>query len=96
MSDESRSIRVSIFGRDYSVKGGSDDDYIRTLAAHVDSIMRDVSDKTGVPSPGRVAILAALNIADELFEERRNFRDFVTELAQDLEEAMSSGSEKSG
>ena len=88
MSEESRSIRVSIFGRDYNVKGGSDEEYIKTLAAHVDSIMRDVAERTGALSSGRVAILAALNIADEMHKERQHFREFADELAQKLGEAL--------
>ena len=88
MNEESRSIRVSIFGRDYNIKGGSDEEYIKTLAAHVDSVMRDVVDKTGALSSGRVAILAALNIADEMHKERQRFRELADELAQRLEEVL--------
>jgi cell division protein ZapA len=93
MSTESKSIRVSIYGRDYSIKGGSDDEYIRTLAAHVDSVMRSVADRTGSLSSGRVAILAALNIADEMFKEREHFREFTDSLAQKLGEVLGAGSE---
>ena len=45
MSEEIGSIKVSIFGRDYNIRGGSDSDYIRKLAAHVDSVMRDIADE---------------------------------------------------
>lgn len=86
--ESSRSIRVSIFGRDYSIKGGLDEEHIKILAAHVDSVMRDVVDKTGALSSGRVAILAALNIADEMYKERQRFRELAEELAQKLGEAL--------
>ncbi len=89
MSEELRSIRVSIFGRDYNIRGDSDSEYIKTVAAHVDSVMRDIADKTGSLSSGRVAILAALNIADEMFKERQYFDEFTNELAQELEEVLS-------
>lgn len=89
MSEELRSIRVSIFGREYNIRGGSDSEYIKTVAAHVDSVMRDIADKTGSLSSGRVAILAALNIADEMFKERQSFNEFANELAQELEEVLS-------
>ncbi len=88
MNDESGSIRVSIFGREYNVKGGSDEEYIKTLAAHVDSVMRDIADRAGALSSGRVAILAALNIADEMHKERQRFMEFADELAQKLGEAI--------
>jgi len=89
MSEELRSIRVSIFGRDYNIRGGSDSEYIKTVAAHVDSVMRDIADKTGSLSSGRVAILAALNIADEMLKERQYFDEFTNELARELEEVLS-------
>jgi len=88
MNEDSRLIRVSIFGRDYNIRGGSDEEYIKTLAAHVDSVMRDVVDRTGTLSSGRAAILAALNIADEMHKERQRFREFADQLAQRLEEAL--------
>jgi cell division protein ZapA len=70
------------------VKGGTDEEYVRILAAHVDSVMRDIADKTGSLSSGRVAILAALNIADEMYKERQRFRELADGLAQELEEAL--------
>ena len=88
MSDESRSIRVSIFGREYNIRGGSDEEYIKDLAAYVDSVMKDIADKAGAISSGRIAILAALNIADEMHKERQQFEERIDELAQKLEAAL--------
>ncbi len=88
MNEELRSIRVSIFGRDYNIKGGSDEEYIRTLADYVDSVMKDIADKAGSLSSGRIAILAALNIADEMHKERRHFNEFADELIQKLQSAF--------
>ena len=88
MSDESRSIRVSIFGREYNIRGGSDEEYIRELAGHVDSVMKDIADKAGTLSSGRIAILAALNIADEMNKERQRLEERIDELAQKLVDAM--------
>lgn len=88
MNDESKSVRVSIFGREYNIRGGSDEEYIRDLAAYVDSVMKDIADKAGAISSGRIAILAALNIADEMHKERRKFEERIEELAQKLEEAL--------
>jgi len=86
MNEELNSIRVTIFGRDYNIRGGSDEEYIRTLAGHVDKVMHDIADKAGAISSGRIAILAALNIADDMFKERQNFKELTDELAQKLEE----------
>lgn len=88
MSDESRSIRVTIFGREYNIRGGSDEDYVRELAEYVDSVMKDIADKAGTLSSGRIAILAALNIADEMNKERQRLEECIDELAQKLADAM--------
>lgn len=88
MNEELRSIRVSIFGRDYNIKGGSDEEYIRNLAEYVDSVMRDIADKAGTLSSGRIAILAALNIADEMHKERQRFDEVTDDLVQKLEDAL--------
>jgi cell division protein ZapA len=64
------SVRVEIFGQVYSIKGVADREYIRELAAFVDARMKEVQKGTGTSDIYRVAILAALNISDELHRLR--------------------------
>jgi cell division protein ZapA len=59
-------VKVEIYGQSYNVQGEEDDAYVRQLAAFVDEKMRSVSEATRTVDSLRVAILAALNIADEL------------------------------
>jgi len=63
-------VQVQICGHSYTIKGEADQAYILGVAAYVDQKMREVMDKLPVASPSKVAILASLNIADELFKER--------------------------
>lgn len=56
---------VTIYGRTYQLRGGGEADYLRQLAARVDAKMRDVAAATGTADTLKVAILAALNLADE-------------------------------
>jgi cell division protein ZapA len=70
------SIQVEIFGQTYSIKAGNDRDYIRELAAIVDARMRDVQKGTGTSDGYKIAILAALNIADELNRLRTQHDSF--------------------
>ncbi len=63
-------IQVEIFGQKYSLKGGADAEYIRELADVVDSRMKDVQRGTGTADGYRIAILTALNLADELYRLR--------------------------
>jgi len=60
------SIQVEIFGQTYSIKAGNDRDYIRDLAAFVNARMKEAQKGTGTSDGYKIAILAALNIADEL------------------------------
>jgi len=60
----SGSVRVEIFDQVYNLRG-SDADYILKLAEYVDGKMRAVSEQTATVDSVRLAVLAALNIADE-------------------------------
>ena len=63
-------VPVEIYGQTYNLRGEGDASYIAGLAAFVDRKMREVSDHTATVDSLRVAILAALNIADEHFQLR--------------------------
>jgi cell division protein ZapA len=58
------SVRVEIFDQAYNLRG-SDPEYILKLAEYVDSKMRAVAEQTSTVDSVRLAVLAALNIADE-------------------------------
>ena len=58
------SVRVEIFDQAYNLRG-SDADYIIKLAEYVDAKMRAVAKQTQTVDTVRLAVLAALNIADE-------------------------------
>ena len=60
----SSGVRVEIFDQAYNLRG-SDPDYILRLAEYVDSKMRAVAEATNTIDTARLAVLAALNIADE-------------------------------
>src|SRR5438105_10638122 len=63
-------VRVEIFDQAYNLRG-SDADYILKLAEYVDSKMRAVAEQTHTVDSSRLAVLAALNIADEFHILRR-------------------------
>jgi cell division protein ZapA len=64
MATANNSVRVEIYDQAYNLRG-SDADYILKLAEYVDTKMRLVSQQTSTVDSLRVAVLAALNIADE-------------------------------
>ena len=57
-------VRVEIFDQPYNLRG-SDAEYILKLAEYVDGKMRAVAEQTHTVDTARLAVLAALNIADE-------------------------------
>jgi len=63
-------VHVDIFGQTYTVRAGTDAGYVERLAAYVDSQMMEVSRAAGAVDSVRIAVLAALNIADECFQLR--------------------------
>jgi cell division protein ZapA len=65
------SVRVEIFDQGYNLRG-SDPEYILKLAEYVDGKMRAVSEQTNTVDTVRLAVLAALNIADEYHLLKRN------------------------
>jgi cell division protein ZapA len=64
------SVRVEIFDQGYNLRG-TDPDYILKLAEYVDTKMRAVSQQTHTVDTARLAVLAAINIADEYHLLRR-------------------------
>src|SRR5271165_3835029 len=88
------SVRVEIFDQIYNLRG-SDADYIIQLADYVDGKMRAVSEQTATVDSVRLAVLAALNIADEYHLLKRRLetpspeaRQRTTKLASALDEVL--------
>ena len=70
MSEKPALVHVDIFDQTYSVTAGADSEHIKAVAAYVDREMREVSRASGAVDSVRIAVLAALNIADECFRLR--------------------------
>ena len=66
---------VEIFGQTYNVRGDGDPDYLTELAQFVDSRMREVAGQVATVDPVKIAVLAALNIADEFSRYRIQRQD---------------------
>ena len=75
MSGKQEPITVEIYGQRYNVRGEGDPAYLTELAQFVDSRMREVASQVSSLDPVKIAILAALNIADELNRTRKQQRD---------------------
>ena len=92
MEQVSSSIRVEIYDQTYHLRG-SDPDYVQNLAKYVDGKMRQVAAQTATVDSLRLAVLAALNIADELQLIRGKYDNVAieyTERASHLQSALDS------
>jgi cell division protein ZapA len=70
MSEHGRVIPVEIHGQRYPIRSTLDPVYVARLAAYVDEKIRTAADSTPTGDSLRLAVIAALNIADELFRCR--------------------------
>lgn len=89
------STEVEIFGATYRVRGEQDRERLQELADIVDRRMHEISRHLPVADSGKIAVLAALNLADELLQcqsqqegDSSQIMDKVTRLTDELDEAL--------
>lgn len=75
-------VKVEIYDQEYQMTGELDAEYIRELAKFVDGKMRAIAGRNQVVDSLRVAVLAALNIADD-FHQLKGRQDNVASSATD-------------
>jgi cell division protein ZapA len=79
-------ITVEIAGQRYPIRSALDERYVTELAAFVDQKMRSAADSAPSSDMLGLAVLVALNIADELFRERNQQQQQHTTASGDLNE----------
>ncbi len=72
MAAEPRTVSVHILGHEYKVRTTEEGDFVREVALYVDELMHRISSRMTTGTQTQVAVLAALNVAEELFRERRD------------------------
>jgi cell division protein ZapA len=89
--DNSRVVKVEVHGQEYPIRSGLDPAYVAELASYVDAKMRVASRESTTGDTLKIAVLAALNIADECFRLQaadRERRDSLTSRAEELERML--------
>ena len=74
-------IRVEIYNQTYNIRSDGDSEYLMQLADFVDGRMREISSGTLTVDSLKVAILAALHIADELHRMKQTYEQADSQLA---------------
>ena len=82
------SLKVEIYDQTYTVAGDLEPAYVEELAQYVDAKMREIARATNLVDSVKVAVLAALSIADELQTLRRSSGENREELRERAERCL--------
>ena len=82
-------VKIQIYDQNYNVNADGNEEYLHDLAAYVDGKMRSIAESTHMVDSLKVAVLAALNIADEMFQTRKRQQEIEGPLRQRVENCVS-------
>lgn len=75
------SVKVTIAGEEYTLRTDAPAEHTQAVAAHVDEVIRSVMQGSSLIEPHRAAILAAMQITDQLFRERASREETTARLS---------------
>ncbi len=81
-------MKIEIYDQVYNVNADGNEEYLKELAAYVDGKMRAIADATHMVDSLKVAVLAALNIADEIFAMRKRQQEIEGPLRKRVEKCV--------
>ncbi len=73
--NEKNRVTVNIMGEEYVLRSSSSKEYMYRVGSHVDQLMKSLAEKNIQMSKQRIAVLTALNLADELIRLREEKED---------------------
>jgi cell division protein ZapA (FtsZ GTPase activity inhibitor) len=82
-------FEVEIFGEKYKLKSNEKEEYIQNLSSFVDKKMREIEAELKISDPLKIAVLAALSIADEKFSCEVQLSQFL-EAIKKMEDSVES------
>lgn len=81
MTTKKHAVKVMIGGEEYTVRSDLSPEYTREVAGYVDQALKKVLAQGGLVETHKAAILAALDITNELFQAKRGEREVAARLA---------------
>lgn len=81
-------VTVGIFSEEYIVTGDENPEYMQMLASYVDRKMRMVQQRNPNLSNTKIAVLTALNLADELNKLQEDYDELVKALEEEKKNRM--------
>lgn len=73
MENEKNRLTVSIYGQSYTLVGNASPEYMRMLAGYVDETMHRIGQGNDRLDTMKIAVLSAVNIADEYFRLKEKY-----------------------
>ena len=80
MAKDPQRIRVVIYDQEYFMRGDLNQEYIQKLADYLDAKMRTIAERTRTVDTLRVAMLAALNVADEYHQLKAHYEEAAKQM----------------
>ncbi len=88
MSQYPHRIEIKICGNTYRILGDENPEHIKKISEYVDTKMRAITTDSDTVSTGKVAVLTALHIADELFKTRDKAEEKLSSLINKMESTL--------
>ncbi len=83
-----RSYEVAILNQKFIIKSDADERYVQKVADYVGKKMHDIMSNTQSVSSLRVAMLVALNVADDLFKMKENKKNKTAQVEKKIKDMM--------
>jgi cell division protein ZapA len=84
--DRANIVRVTILGQDYPVRADADAVYVQEIAAFLDARMRTIQQADPNRPPLKIAILAALNLIDEMVTLKKQKQELADRFERKVKE----------
>jgi cell division protein ZapA len=86
MGSSTESVRVIIYGEEYSIKGDADVETTKKVAEYVNGKMEEIQNRIASRDKAKIAVLAALNIAGELLGIEEDLRKKAGAISKKIDE----------
>lgn len=83
-----KAIEVTIMGQKFAVKSESNEDYVSEVAGYVDGKVSEVLNSTKAVASVQVALLTAMNIADEFFKFRNDKGERLNKVEKKIQDMI--------
>lgn len=81
--DKFNKVKARIYDDEYVIKGSAEKQYIEKVASYVDMTMKQLTLKNPTLSAKKIAVLAAVNVADELLRLKEDYEALIKMLDED-------------